>query len=390
MDRLRQNYNSAAGSQTEVLRFAGSGPKEARGNERLSPIEAFRIPADANRRGFPSFPSIFVAFLQDLQPATPATLRKIFYFAMKQKQIILVTGATGAQGGSVARALLDDGTFAVRALTRNPESEKALALRQAGVEVVRGDMDDPESLNRAMQGAYGVFGVTSYWEHFDREYRHGKNLIDAVQRSDVRHFIFSSLPSYKKLSGGALSVPHYDIKAELEEYAKSLHLPATFVQPASYYENFLNVFMPRRDEDGNLYFGFPQGDTKLAMTSVEDLGGVVKAVFRHPAEYIGRVVGVVGDDRTFAEYTDMMSRVLGRRIYYVYIPHEEYAGLDFPGAEEIANMFEVRRLFIPEQRVKMIESYALNPSMQPFERWLAKNKNKFAALLDARLQEAAV
>lgn len=309
---------------------------------------------------------------------------------MKQKQIILVTGATGAQGGSVARALLDGGAFAVRALTRNPESEKALALRQAGAEIVGGNMDDPESLNRAMQGAYGVFGVTSYWEHFDREYRHGKNLIDAVQRSDVRHFIFSSLPSYKKLSGGALSVPHYDIKAELEEYAKSLHLPATFVQPASYYENFLNVFMPRRDEDGNLYFGFPQGDTKLAMTSVEDLGGVVKAVFRHPAEYIGRVVGVVGDDRTFAEYTDMMSRVLGRRIYYVYIPHEEYAGLDFPGAEEIANMFEVRRLFIPEQRVKMIESYALNPSMQPFERWLAKNKNKFAALLDARLQEAAV
>ncbi len=309
---------------------------------------------------------------------------------MKQKQVILVTGATGAQGGSVARALLDDGAFAVVALTRNPESEKALALRQAGAEIVRGDMDDPESLKRAMQGVYGVFGVTSYWEHPDKEYRHGKNLIDAVQESNIRHFVFSSLPSYNKLSGGAFPVSHYDIKAELEDYAKSLHLPATFVQPASYYENFLNVFMPRPDEDGNFYFGFPQGDTKLAMASVEDLGGVVKTIFRHPAEYIGRVTGVVGDDRTFAEYADIMSRVLGRRIYYVYIPHEEFAGFEFPGAGEIANMFEVRRLFIPEQQVKMIESYALNPSMQTFERWLVKNKEKFAALLNARLQGIAV
>src|SRR6478735_7343876 len=100
-----------------------------------------------------------------------------------KKKLILVTGATGAQGGSVARALLADEHFSVRILTRNGSSPKALELKAAGAEVAQGDLDDTASLIRAMRGCYGVFGVTNFWEHFDREYQQGKNLIDAVKLS---------------------------------------------------------------------------------------------------------------------------------------------------------------------------------------------------------------
>ena len=138
---------------------------------------------------------------------------------------ILVTGATGAQGGSVARHLLERGRFAVRALTRNPGSEAANALRDAGAEVVQGDLNDPASLRAALAGCYGCFGVTNFWEHFGGEEEQGRNLIDAVAASDIQHFVFSSLPHVSKPTGGELDVPHFDIKARVEDYAREKDLP---------------------------------------------------------------------------------------------------------------------------------------------------------------------
>lgn len=295
---------------------------------------------------------------------------------MKQKLTILVTGATGAQGGSVARALLEGGKFAVRALTRNASSTQAQELARAGAEVVEGTMDDIESLKRAMKGCYGVFGVTNFWEHFEKEYRHGKNLIDAVDQTDIKHFVFSSLANYHKISKGTLSVPHYDIKAALEDYTKQLQIPATFVRMAFYYENFINFFPLQKDEDGGYYFAFPQ-DNNLAAVSVEDLGGVVASIFDHPYEYKGRVVGVVGENRPSAQYAATMSKVLGKKVSYKYIPRDVFAGFGFPGAEDLANMFEVQRSYVPDQQLDLIESYGLNPKMQTFENWLIKNKSKF-------------
>ncbi|MCB0577568.1 MAG: NmrA/HSCARG family protein [Saprospiraceae bacterium] len=307
---------------------------------------------------------------------------------MKQKQIILVTGATGAQGGSVAYALLNQQIFSVRILTRNPDSERAQALKQAGAEVVEGDMGNPASLAKALEGCYGVFGVTNFWEHFEQEFKHGKNLIEAVHSSGVKHVVLSTLADYQGMTGGALRVPHFDLKAELEGYAKSLQLPATFLRVAFYYENFLG-FIPLQKGRGDYYtFGFPQGDTRLSMASAEDIGGIVSTIFGHPAEYIGRVVGAVGEDRPCAEYAAIMSRVFGRDIRYQYIPHEDYAGLDFPGAEELANMFEVQRLYIPNRQMDLIESYGLNPSMQTLEQWLTKNKDKFEEMFAAGEREA--
>lgn len=237
-----------------------------------------------------------------------------------------------------------------------------------------------------MEGCYGVFGVTNFWEHFDGEYNQGKNLIDAVQKSGIQHFVMSTLPNYLALSQGELAVPHCDLKAALQEYAKGLGLPVTFIHAAFYYENFLNFFPLQQTEDGVFEFGFPQGDTKLAMYSVEDTGGVVATIFDHLAEYIGRVVGLVGENRTCAEYAATMTKVFGVPVRYNYIPREIYAGFGFPGAEEIANMFEVQRLYISNRQIDLIESYGLNPAMQPFEKWLVDNREKFLAMTKAEPQ----
>ena len=301
---------------------------------------------------------------------------------MPDTRTILVTGATGAQGGSVARHLLGKGGFAVHCLTRNPDSEKAAALQQAGAEMVRGDLDDPASLRSALDGCQAVFGVTNYWEHFNKEYAQGKNLVDAVAATNsVEHFVFSTLPSYKKISGGELDVPHCDIKAQLEEETRERGLPATFVHVAFYYENFLSYFPPQKQEDGTFAFGFPQGDTPLATYSVEDTGGVVAPIFERPDEYRGRTVGVVGDDLPPAEYAETMTRVLGKKVVYNYIPREVFASFGFPGADDLANMFDFNRRFIPNRRADVEACRRVYPSMQRFEPWLQAHQDKFRSIL---------
>lgn len=296
---------------------------------------------------------------------------------MTDRKRILVTGATGAQGGSVARHLLADGGYIVRALTRNPDSDKAVALKNAGAEVVKGDQGNPDSLRSAVDGCYGVFGVTNFWEHFDKEYELGKNLVDAVAGGEVRHFVFSTLPPAEKISGGELPVPHFDIKAKLEDYSRELNLPATIIHVAFYYENWLSFFPPQEQEDGSWTFGFPQGEIPLAAVSVEDTGGVVATIFNDPERFIGRTVGIVGDDLPPAEYAEIMSRILGKRVVYNHIDRETFASFGFPGADDLANMFDFNRRFIPNRQKDLEESKSLYSGMQRFESWLKDNKDKF-------------
>jgi uncharacterized protein YbjT (DUF2867 family) len=300
---------------------------------------------------------------------------------MTDTKTILVTGATGAQGGGVVRHLLKGGKFKVRCLTRDPESEKARALAQTGAEPVRGDLSDAESLRAALAGCYGVFGVTNFWEHFEKEFDHGKNLIDAVKDAGIEHFVFSTLPYAHKLSDWKLEVPHFDLKAKLEEYARSLKLPTTYAHVAFYYENFLYFFPPKLQEDGSFMFGFPQGETPLAAVGVEDVGGVVAEVFERPGEFRDKTVGIVGDDLPCSQYAGIMSRVLGKKLVYRYIPREIFAKLGFPGAEDLANMFEYNRLFIPNRQADLEQSLAIYPGMQKFEPWVQANRDKFAAIL---------
>jgi uncharacterized protein YbjT (DUF2867 family) len=300
---------------------------------------------------------------------------------MANRPIILVIGATGAQGGSVAYHLLSGGKFTVRCLTRNPNLEKALKLKEAGAEVLKGELEDGGGLQTAMAGCHGVFGVTNYWEHFDKEYQQGKNLVDAVAAAKVSHFVFSTLPYASKISNGTLKVPHFDTKGQLEEYARGLSLPVTFVHVAFYFENFLSYLPPQKKDDGTYAFGFPQGDTPLAGVAVADIGGVVVALFDRPREFLNKTVGIVGDDLPSQQYANIMTRVLGKMVVYDYIPREVFASFNFPGAEDLANMFEFNRLYIPNRAADLAESRLLYPKMQTFESWLRTNAQEFERLL---------
>lgn len=299
------------------------------------------------------------------------------------KPIILVTGATGAEGGSVARALIKQSKFHVQILTRNPHSQKALVLQRAGAEIVAGDMNNIESLKLAIKDCYGVFGVINSNGNYNKEYELAKNLIDAVYQTGIHHFVLQTFPDYNRLSNGKYPVPEFDTKARLEEYTMYLKIPTTFIHPAFYYENFLTFFPLQKDNNDGYYFGFPQGNTKLAMASVEDLGKVVASIFDQPEKYIDKVAGLVGADNTCHEYAAILSKVLNKNVYYNHIPRNIYAAYNFPRAEEMANMFEVQRLHITSRQQDLEESYELNPSMQSFEKWVEKHKAKFISYFNS-------
>ena len=294
---------------------------------------------------------------------------------------ILVFGATGAQGGSVARNLLSRGRFNVRAITRKTDSPAAQALRDLGAEIVQGDLDDPASLAKALEGCYGAFGVTNFWEHFGKEAEQGRNLVKAVADAKIEHFVFSTLPPVEKATNGELRSPHFDLKAEHEEYARSLGIPATFIHVPFYYENFLGFFPPRQAGDGTFQFGFPQGDTPLAAMSVEDVGRIVAPVFEQPETYIGKTLKLAGDEIPAADYAATMSRHAGAEIRYAHVPRETFAALGFPGAEDLADMFEFYRVHIPSRAKDVEACRALAPELQSFDAWAAKNQEKLQAIV---------
>jgi uncharacterized protein YbjT (DUF2867 family) len=289
---------------------------------------------------------------------------------MSTFQRILVVGATGAQGGSVARHLLRAGNCRVRCLTRHPNSPAAQEFAQLGAELVEGDLGNPASLRAALRGCDGAFGVTNYWEHFEREYDHGRNFVDALGATGIQHAVLSTLPHAKLLSGGRLAVPHLDTKGHIEEYARGASLPATYVHVAFYYENFLKRFPPRHQADGSYVFGFPQGSAPLGAVAAEDVGGVVAAIFAESFWYRDKVVGIVGDDLRCDDYAEIMHRVLGRSFRYRYVAHDAFAALGFPGARDLADMFEFNRNYVPNRRLDLAKSRELYPPIRTFERWL--------------------
>src|SRR6266853_1686532 len=232
---------------------------------------------------------------------------------------IVVTGATGLQGGGVARCLLKQGKSAVRCLTRRPDSEAAKTLTQLGAAVVQADLDDPASLKSALKGCTGVFGVTNFWEVFLREYDQGVNLIDAASEAGVGHLVLSTLPSAAKISNGAIAVPHFETKARMEEHVRLRGVPFTFVHVAFYLENFINYLPPQRQADGNCGFGFPLADAQLAALAVDDTGGVVTTIFENRAEFLGETVEIVGDQMSAQQFAQIMSRVLRRKVTYNHI-----------------------------------------------------------------------
>ncbi len=314
-------------------------------------------------------------------PPSPAT---------DNRPVILVIGATGSQGGSVARAMLARGQYRVRALTRQPRMDEARTLAKLGVDVVRGDLGDPHSIRAALDGVTLAFGVTNYWEHFDREAQLGLNLVEALADSGVRHVVLSTRPSTKRVSNGEFSVASFEGKARMEDAALAIGLPATFVHPAFFYENFLSLFVPQRQVDGTFRFGFPQGDSPLGGFSVADLGDVVADIFSFGTTLVGERIPLVGDVLSPAEYADVMSDISDEVIRYRHVPWEVFLTYGFPGAPDLANTFDFYRTQEARARAGWVTTKARFPHVSRFAAWLTAHREEFLAVLGRTTEHAIV
>jgi uncharacterized protein YbjT (DUF2867 family) len=314
---------------------------------------------------------------------------------MSAKKIIAVIGATGAQGGGLARAILNDrsGEFSARVLTRDPNSEKARALAALGAEVVAGDVDDAGSLKRLFAGAHGAFCVTFFWAHFsvEREQAEARAMATAAKEAGLKHVIWSTLEDTRKwvpLSdnrmptlGGKYKVPHFDGKGEANGYFTAAGVPTTFLLTSFYWDNFIHFGMgPRKGPDGRYAITFPMDDKKLPGIVAEDIGRCAYGIFRRGPGLIGKTVGIAGEHLTGAEMAAAFAKALGVGVVYNAVPPDVYRGFGFPGADDLGNMFQFKRDFEKEfcAARSVAFSRSLNPALQTFAAWLEQNKAKIA------------
>jgi uncharacterized protein YbjT (DUF2867 family) len=310
---------------------------------------------------------------------------------MSSLPIIAVIGSTGAQGGGLVRAILADTArkYSVRAITRKPDSPAARELAAKGAEVVAGDLDDAASVERAIKGAHGLYAVTNFWEHFsgERELAQAGNIARAAKNVGIKHVIWSTLEDTRlrvPLSDTRMptlmqryKVPHFDAKGEANALFKGL--PATLFNTSFYWDNLIHFGMgPKRGADGVLNFLLPMGKRKLPGMAVADIGACAYGVFKRGSDFIGRTIGVAGEHLTGVEMAAALSKALGEPVRHADMPHAAYAKLGFPGADDLANMFQYNHDFADEfcAARPIALSRELNPGLQTFERWLAVNGSR--------------
>ncbi|CAD5114534.1 DgyrCDS3655 [Dimorphilus gyrociliatus] len=293
------------------------------------------------------------------------------------QKLITVFGATGAQGGGVVEFLKKDKCFKIRAVTRNPDGEKAKKLIEEGIEVVKADQSDVESLKEAVKGAYGVFLVTQFWEAFDeeKEYNEGKNVVDVVKESGCKHLIFSGLENVEELIGK--KCPHFDSKAKLEQYIQESGLKFTIVRYSFYAENFYSLMKPLKDDDGSFSFNIPMGDYPLDVIFVNEAGECITNIFKAPEKFVGQAIGLSSVCQSMKEYATLMEEKLGVKIATPKITTEDYSKLGFPGAEVLAVMFEFYQTGKCDRDVAMTRKLA--PSMSTYEEWVDKHTEEMKA-----------
>lgn len=307
------------------------------------------------------------------------------------KKIIVVFGATGAQGGGLVRAILNDpeSEFAVRAITRKPDSEEAKALQAMGAEIVSADIDDKESMKQALQGAYGAFFVTFYWAHFspEREYEEARSMAEAAKDAGLQHIIKSTLEDTRNwvpldddrmpTLQGKYKVPHFDAKGASDHFFTDLELPVTFVLPAFYWDNLLTSG-PQKGPDGKLYITYPLDDKKMAGIAAEDIGKCAYGILKKGKELIGKSIGLAGEQLTGKEMAKELSEALGKEVLFNNVTPKTFRGFGFPGADDLGNMFQFYRDFdeVCNTNRNVDFSRELNPELKTFRQWLEENASR--------------
>lgn len=278
----------------------------------------------------------------------------------RNKQI-LVTGATGHQGGAVLRHLRERG-FACRALTRDPSKPEARQLVGHGIEVTRGDLEDQASLTRALDGVDGIFAVqTPYESGVEAEIRQGKNLIDAAKRLRISHFVYSSVASANDRTG----IPHFDSKFRLEEHLRGTGMRFTVVRPVFFMDNWLSM-RPAID-NGELALPLTP-ETRLQMIAVEDIGGIVAAAFEHSGKWQNRDFDIAGDELSISDLVRGLSRVAGREVQYRQIPWDEFEKQSGSEVTTMYRWFQEKGYHVDIDTVR--REY---PNLTSFDRWLNAN-----------------
>ncbi len=278
-----------------------------------------------------------------------------------KERTILVVGSTGQQGGAVARHLLTQG-WLVRALTRDPSKPAARALAASGAEVVQGDLTDRASLDRVLQGVYGVFDmqISRLPEvGYGGEVQQGKNMADAAGAAGVQHYVYSSVGGADRNTG----IPHFESKWEIERYISSLSLPATILRPVWFMDNL------NRQRSAILQgsFSIPlRSDTVLQMVAVDDIGAFAALAFARPQEFIGKALELAGDSLTMPQTAEILSRVIGRPVRFVEQSLEQVRRF----SAESALMYQ---WFMEDgYRADIPALRAIYPELTPLETWLRR------------------
>jgi uncharacterized protein YbjT (DUF2867 family) len=312
---------------------------------------------------------------------------------MSTKKIITIFGATGAQGGGLARSILADpnGPFAVRAVTRDPHSDAARALAAAGAEVVAANLDDAAAVERAFAGAYGAYCVTFFWAHFspERELAEARLMARAARAAGLQHVIWSTLEDTRRWMQlddprmptlmGRYKVPHFDAKGEGDQFFRDAGVPTTFLLTSFYWDNLIFFGSgPKPAADGKLDFVLPMGQAKLPGIAAEDIGRCAHGVFRRGGDLIGQTVGIAGEHLTGAAMAAALTHALGREVRHLDVPPDVYRSFGFPGADDLGNMFQFKRDFNADFcAARSVEaSRALNPRLQTFAQWLGSNAQR--------------
>ncbi len=308
---------------------------------------------------------------------------------MSTKKIITVFGATGAQGGGLAHAILNDANseFAVRAVTRDVNSDKAKELARLGAEVVSADIDDKESMQRALAGAYGAYFVTFFWAHFsaEKETAEAKNMAAAAKEAGIKHAIWSTLEDVRKFVPldddsmptlhGKYKVPHFDGKGEGDHFFAEAGVPVTYLMASFYWDNMIYFGMgPKKGDDGKFIFTLPMGDKKMAGIAGEDIGKCAYGIFKKGNEFIGKTVGIAGGQLSGYEMASDLSKALNKEVVYNTVTPAQYRGFGFPGADDLGNMFQFYADFEAHcNKTRDLKlSKKLNPDLLSFDAWLAK------------------
>lgn len=311
---------------------------------------------------------------------------------MADKKIV-VFGATGAQGGGLVHSILNEpeGEFTVRAVTRDPSSDSAKALADKGAEVVEADINNYDEVKKALKGAYGAYFVTFFWDHFspEKEQKNAQNFAKAASEVGLEHAIWSTLEDTRKwvpleddrmpTLQGKYKVPHFDAKGEANKFFIENEVPTTFFHASFYWDNMIHFGQgPQRGEDGKLRLSLPIGDKKMAGIAAEDIGKCAHGIFKKGKDLIGETIGVAGDQLTGDEMAEALTEALGEKVIYNEIEPAQFRSFDFPGADDLGNMYQFYRDFdeVCNSSRDVGRSKKLNPELKSFKDWLKENGSK--------------